>query len=95
MLSGLPRPVLQFPIVLPNGVAAHPDITWPAYRVACEYDGLWHGEPAHIHLDRQRMNGIISADWILLHVTSRRLKEDYNGILAEVRAALISRGWKP
>jgi hypothetical protein len=95
VLSGLPRPLLQFPIMLPNGVMVHPDIAWPYYRVACEYDGLWHGSNDQLHVDRKRLNGLVSADWIVLHVTSRRLYQDYDGVLSEVRAALMSRGWRP
>ena len=40
VLSGLPKPVAQHPIVLPNGVTVHADLAWPIYRVATEYDGL-------------------------------------------------------
>jgi hypothetical protein len=94
VISGLPRPVSQFPIMLPNGILVHPDICWPKYQVACEYDGLWHGTDDQLHLDRMRLNGLVSADWIVLHVTSRRLYRDYDGVLAEVRAALMKRGWR-
>jgi hypothetical protein len=94
VLGGLPRPVTQHPIVLPNGVTVHPDLAWPLYRVATEYDGLWHGDPDQFHLDRRRLNLLTAAGWIVLHVTSQRLHRDLDGVLREVRVALMSRGWK-
>jgi very-short-patch-repair endonuclease len=94
-LAGLPRPVPQFPITLMTGVTVHPDLAWPEFRVACEYDGRWHADPQQLDLDRKRMNGIVAAGWIVLHVTARRMREDFDGVVAELTSALISRGWRP
>jgi hypothetical protein len=95
VLAGLPRPVSQHPIRLPSGLVLHPDLAWPEYMVAVEYDGMWHGEPDRLHNDRRRLNQLVGAGWLVLHVTSRRLQRDFAGVLAEVRAALVSRGWLP
>ncbi|MDG4835510.1 DUF559 domain-containing protein [Micromonospora sp. WMMD967] len=94
ILGGLPRPVVQHSIRLPSGVVLHPDLAWPEYRVAVEYDGQWHSDADQLHRDRRRLNLLVSAGWLVLHVTSRRLHGEFPAVLREVRAALASRGWR-
>ncbi|MFI7578459.1 hypothetical protein [Micromonospora sp. NPDC049497] len=94
VLAGLPRPVTQHPVCLPSGLVVHPDLAWPEHRVAVEYDGQWHADADRLHVDRARLNGLVAAGWLVLHVTSRRLHRDFPGVLREVRAALSSRGWR-
>lgn len=71
---------------------ARVDLAWPELRVAIEYDGRWHSDPGQLHQDRQRLNRLLGSEWIVLHVTARRLREDFDGFVAEVRAVLRSRG---
>ncbi len=59
--------------------------------MAIEYDGLWHDNPAQFDADRRRLNRVVVGDWIVLHLTAKRLREDFDGFVAEVRAALRSR----
>ncbi|MCM0674478.1 hypothetical protein NCC78_07230 [Micromonospora phytophila] len=94
VLAGLPRPVTQHPVRLPTGLVLRPDLAWPRFRVAVEYDGHWHTGPEQLHLDRRRLNQLIGAGWLVLHVTSRRLHHDFPAVLREIRAALASRGWQ-
>ncbi|MET8201261.1 endonuclease domain-containing protein [Micromonospora taraxaci] len=94
ILGGLPRPVVQHPIRLPSGVVLHPDLAWPEYRVAVEYDGQWHSDADQLHRDRRRLNLLVGAGWLVLHVTSRRLHGEFPAVLSEIRAALASRGWR-
>ncbi|MEK8109078.1 hypothetical protein NKG94_38615 [Micromonospora sp. M12] len=94
LLGGLPRPAVQHPMRLPSGVVLHPDLAWPKYRVAVEYDGQWHSDPEQLHRDRRRLNLLVGAGWLVLHVTSRRLHGEFPALLGEVRAALVSRGWR-
>ncbi|MEU8421652.1 hypothetical protein AB0C15_12330 [Micromonospora sp. NPDC048835] len=94
VLSGLPRPAVQHPIRLPTGLVLHPDLAWPHYRVAVEYDGQWHSDPEQLHRDRRRLNQLVGAGWLVLHVTSRRLHGEFPSVLREVREALVSRGWR-
>lgn len=90
-LAGLPRPVCQFELIRDGRFIARVDLAWPTPRVAVEYDGRWHADPAQLDRDRARLNRILGEDWIVLHVTARRLREDFDGFVAEVRAALRSR----
>jgi very-short-patch-repair endonuclease len=92
ILKGIPRPAVQHEVRLPT-VTLHPDLAWPEYRVAMEYDGEWHGDPRQIHHDRRRLNKLVAAGWIVLHVTSEGLRRDFATVVTEVRTALRSRGW--
>lgn len=94
VLAGLPRPVVQHVVEDRGRFVARVDLAWPEYRVAVECDGVWHGETAQFHRDRQRLNRLVGQDWIILHLTAQRLRDDLGGFTAEVRAALRARGWR-
>jgi hypothetical protein len=94
VLAGLPRPVVQHPVRLPSGLVLHPDLAWPEFRVAVEYDGHPHADPDQLHPDRKRLNQLVGAGWIVLHVTGRRLHHEFPTVLREVSAALTARGWR-
>ncbi|WP_431974429.1 endonuclease domain-containing protein [Micromonospora haikouensis] len=95
VLAGLPRPRTQWVVSDGGRFVARLDLAWPEFRVAVEYDGSWHDDPEQFHRDRRRLNRLLGGDWLVLHVTARRLREDFDGFLAEVRAALRSRGHRP
>lgn len=92
VLGGLPCPAVHHPVRLPTGVVLHPDLAWPQYRVAVEYDGKWHLDVEQLHRHRRRLNQLVGAGWLVLHVTSRRLHGEFPAVLREVREALVSRG---
>ncbi|WP_212839979.1 endonuclease domain-containing protein [Catellatospora sp. IY07-71] len=92
--NGVPRPELQFPVPV-AGRVLHPDLAWPEFRVAVEYDGEWHDAPDQFHLDRRRLNLLVGEGWIVLHVTSRRLRTDFPALVREIKSALRTRGWRP
>ncbi|MEV4825300.1 hypothetical protein [Micromonospora sp. NPDC049274] len=91
VLAGLPRPQTQWVVAEQGRFVARLDLAWPQFKVAVEYDGLWHDDPEQFHRDRRRLNRLLGGDWIVLHVTGKRLREDFDGFLAEVRAALRAR----
>jgi hypothetical protein len=92
VLAGLPRPVAQFEIRLAGGQVYHPDLAWPEFQVALEYDGLWHADAEQFHRDRRRLNQLQTAGWLVLHATTQRLSSDFPTLLKEIRSALTSRG---
>jgi very-short-patch-repair endonuclease len=91
VLAGLPRPETQWVVAEQGRFVARLDLAWPQFKVAVEYDGLWHDDPEQFQRDRRRLNRLLGGDWIVLHVTGKRLREDFDGFLAEVRAALRTR----
>ncbi len=88
VLAGLPTPVTQHVVRAGRRFVARLDLAWPEYRVAVEYDGLWHRDPDQFHRDRRRLNQLLAEHWIVLHVTAPRLRDDVDSLVAEVRAAL-------
>jgi hypothetical protein len=95
VLAGLPKPVPQFPVVVPSGRVLHPDAAWPEYKVAAEYDGAWHGADAPLDLDRRRLNTLVGAGWLVFHATNTRMGRGFPSFVREIRDGLISRGWSP
>jgi very-short-patch-repair endonuclease len=93
--AGLPRPETQVVITRDGLFVARSDPGWPEYRVAVEYDGVWHAESAdQIDADRRRLNNVIAADWVVLHVTARRMRADFDGFVEELRQVLRARGMR-
>ncbi|MGC9666887.1 endonuclease domain-containing protein [Planosporangium sp. 12N6] len=91
--AGLPRPEPQYPIPLPGALTLHPDLAWPEFRVAVEYDGAYHADPGQLELDRRRLNLLVGAGWVVLHATRKHLGRDFAQLVREVTAALRSAGW--
>ncbi|MEV4498485.1 hypothetical protein AB0J84_22650 [Micromonospora arborensis] len=91
VLAGVPAPVTQFVVERDGRFVARLDLAWPQFRVAVEYDGMWHDDPEQFHRDRRRLNRLLGEDWIVLHVTAKRFREDFDGFLTELRQALTSR----
>ncbi|MFY1575484.1 endonuclease domain-containing protein [Verrucosispora sp. WMMD703] len=91
VLAGVRRPVTQFVVERDGRFIARVDLAWPELKIAVEYDGLWHDDPQQLHRDRQRLNRLLGEGWIVLHVTAQRLREDFDGFLAELRQAVRTR----
>lgn len=92
ILRRLPAPVPQYPVTVRSGRVLHPDLAWPDYQVALEYEGARHAEPDRMQLDRQRLNALVDAGWLVLHATSRHLGASFDGLVADLRRGLRTRG---
>jgi very-short-patch-repair endonuclease len=90
VLAGLPRPEAQHPVRI-GSLVLHPDLAWPEYKVAAEYDGKWHEEPRQAELDKERLRLLTRAGWFVVPVTRERMRE-FPELVAEFRRALRSRG---
>ena len=93
--AGLPKPIAQCPVRVSPALTLHPDLAWQEWQVAVEYDGEWHADPDQLHRDRRRLNHLVTAGWTVLHVTSKRMNNDFAGFVREVKTALTSKGWRP
>jgi very-short-patch-repair endonuclease len=69
------------------------DLARPVERVAVECDGrMGHGHERAFEDDRVHDNDLKLAGWLVLHYTWRRLVDNPEAIVAEVREALVGRG---
>lgn len=91
--DGVPRPVTQYPVCRGREVFAYLDMAWPEFMVALEYDGDQHRSSRSQYVkDIRRISELERQGWIVIRVIAEDATAD---ILTKVRAALISRGWKP
>ena len=94
--SGLPMPAAQFIVTDANGrFVARVDFAWPEYRLALEYDGLWHAESGQFAKDRQRLNRLQAAGWRVTFVTAADLHDPERLVprIAQALAASPVRGY--
>ncbi|WP_434612993.1 hypothetical protein [Arthrobacter sp. A5] len=93
--AGLPEPVLNGRVDLADGAGREPDLSFPEYRVAAEYEGEGHSDPDQIIRDISREEDFIRADRIQVWISKRHMVNDAKTAVAKIRAALLSRGWSP
>lgn len=68
--AGLPRPVRQCTLRLPNGRDVHPDLAWPDLRLAIEVDHVtWHGGRLDSTYDKWRDRQVRLLGWEVDRVT--------------------------
>jgi very-short-patch-repair endonuclease len=64
---GLPSPVRQHPLVLPDGSTVHLDIAWPDIRLAVEPgSSWWHGGDDGQRQDQERDRACSEVGWLTL-----------------------------
>jgi hypothetical protein len=85
--SALPRPVAQFEVFHDGLLIARVDFAWPDRKVALEYDGLWHAETGQFAKDRERLNQLREAGWVVVFVTAADLRRPQR-LLRRIAAAL-------
>ncbi len=96
---GLPEPVLCYVVLderLPWMVRelAWPDLAYPEFKVAVNYDGRHHLEPRQRELDIRRDESIAAIGWTSVTITAAQIRErGFVGCALRVRSALTRRGW--
>lgn len=93
--GGLPEPQLNAATELGAGFVRQPDLAYPEHRVAVEYDGEPHSEPAQIVRDIAREEDFARAGWHLVRLSKRHMGNDARSAVAKVSAVLLDRGWAP
>jgi hypothetical protein len=93
--AGLPEPELGFVIVDATGEhVAWPDLAFPEYRVALQYDGAHHFERAQLELDIARNEATARAGWTQVIVTAGMMSAVGPAVaVIKVRDALLRNGW--
>lgn len=94
--AGLPAPDVNQPIIDASGATVHEsDLSFPAYRVAVEYEGVGHSDPVQVERDINRAERLEAAGWVEVRISKRHMNHGAEAALAKIRAVLISRGWEP
>lgn len=86
--AGITGWVANAELRLPGGIC-YPDVLFPDARLVLEFDGYEvHGTRQAFESDRVRQNRLVLARYTVLRITWRRLQDDPDAVLAEIRAAL-------
>ena len=96
--GGLPEPVLNV-VVRGEAVWGEPPVLWPdaaypRWRVAVQYEGAHHNGEEQYLRDIRRADTAARAGWLEIRVSRLDLAGDRPAVVAKVRAALQSRGWR-
>ncbi|UKA58449.1 endonuclease domain-containing protein [Arthrobacter sp. FW306-2-2C-D06B] len=92
---GLPEPVLRFVVRDSAGwELAWPDLAFPRYKVAVNYDGSHHLTATQKESDIRRDESIAAIGWTSVTITARHVKAwGFDGVVHRVRDALARAGW--
>jgi hypothetical protein len=85
--AGLPRPLVNFPLVALDHEPFEVDFHFPTYRLVVETDG-WdaHGTRQAFERDRAKDAALVAAGYTVLRFTWRQLRYDPETVAARVRA---------
>ena len=90
--SGLPRPVVQAPVLDGRGrTVAHADLGWPEWRVAIEYEGRQHADREQFGRDIDRYSLMAADGWLTVRFAARHLGR-LDVVVERAAGALRSRG---
>lgn len=93
--AGLPEPEVNPRTELLNGVVRQPDLAYPEFLVAVEYEGDGHSEAGQVIRDITREEDFSRGGWTLVRLSKRHMANDARSAVSKVRAALLDRGWRP
>jgi len=91
----LPEPTLSYVVCEPSGrEVAWPDLAFPEFKVAVNYDGDHHLSAAQKESDIRREASLAVNGWISVVVTAEQVKvSGYDGVARRIREALVRGGW--
>jgi len=90
--AGLPRPVAQHDVFNARGrLLGRVDLAYPQWRIAIEYEGDHHREPARFRRDVARLNALRGAGWLVLRVTADDVLRHPGRTARQVAAAIGER----
>lgn len=90
---GLPSPVQQHQVHLPNGTRCRLDLAYPDQRIALEYDGAeWHSTRAQVRRDQRRQRSLEAAGWTVLRFGHDDLAPGTWKLAATIERALLGAG---
>jgi very-short-patch-repair endonuclease len=90
--AGLPLPVTQYRVLMPDGGEVFLDFAYPEVKLAIEADSfLWHASLADWQRDRARNNELVTLGWSILPITYDLVVHHRAAAARQIGAALESR----
>ncbi|GAB3028165.1 endonuclease domain-containing protein [Mycobacterium bourgelatii] len=91
--AGFPTPETQIPVSENLWAVGVVDMGWERYKIGVEYDGDQHRTDRRRYVgDLKRLRKLERLGWIIIRVINEDKPDE---IVALVREALLSRGWRP
>jgi hypothetical protein len=92
--AGLPEPTLNSPVALEDGGYAYPDLAWPEFLIAIEYDGRWHDSaPGQPDADAVRHERLVDVGWTVVRIRAGELFDQPFVVVARLVRRLRDRGF--
>jgi hypothetical protein len=93
---GLPEPALSYVVLDPTGgELAWPDVAFPKFKVAVNYDGRHHLEARQRESDIRRDESIAALGWQSVTVTAGHVRTwGFGGCAHRVLDAMVRAGWR-
>jgi hypothetical protein len=89
VVAGLPRPIRQFEITLPDGSDIHPDFYWPDPPIALEVDhSSWHGGREQQTYDKWRDRQLTRIGVRPMRVSEDDIRFRLQTVIADLAAVL-------
>lgn len=89
---GLPTPVTQYPLTLPDGKEIFVDFAWPDQRVILEVDhSHWHDGAGPSRKDKHRDRQLTVMAWLPMRITDTDVEQNLDESLGDVAAVLQQR----
>lgn len=90
--QGLPMPVAQCPVHLPDGHVIHLDFGWPEWQLGLEVDDpAWHDGALESHRDARRDRKAAVAGWLVPRITRLDVEHGIRDAVADVAAIVAHR----
>ncbi|CAN5171916.1 hypothetical protein BH11ACT3_BH11ACT3_01640 [soil metagenome] len=90
---GIPEPQLNVSLVDADGRELIPDLAWPEYRIALEYNG-WHHETSRNRIaDVRRLDRYADIGWSAMAVDRTELYRFPSHLVSRVIRRLDAAGW--
>jgi very-short-patch-repair endonuclease len=90
--AGLPRPLVNTPLLVDGHGRIQPDFLWRRERVIVETDAFGtHGHAAAFESDRARDAALHALGWIVLRLTRRQIKDSPHRVTVRVAQVLAQR----
>lgn len=92
--AGLPEPLLNAAVPVGGGRSSAPDLGWPQFKVAVEYDGFWHDTPQQRSADLERHELLADIGWLVVHIRKGDVFPDPLVAVARILRRLTERGYR-
>lgn len=93
--AGIPEPMLNVELRHSSGRTVIPDLSWPEYRVAAEYNGGHHDAPDQRIHDLRRIDDFTDIGWTTVNIEKNELFRHPESAVRRVAGRLVGAGWQP